>query len=192
MDRKKATNKSNAKGFIRAPEDENMKSNIALIGFMGTGKTTVGKLLAEKLGKTFIETDELIAKRVGKSIHRIFEEDGETRFRELEREVIKEVTEMKNVVISCGGGVVLDRINIERLKMNAVLILLTTSPEVILKRTSNENGRPLLNAVSRLEEIKELLEFRKLFYNSAADFTIDTTNLEINEIVDKIINQVGK
>lgn len=169
-----------------------MKSNIALIGFMGTGKTTVGKLLAEKLGKRFIETDELIAKRVGKSIPKIFEEDGETRFREVERELIKEVAEMKNVVISCGGGVVLNRTNIERLKINVVLVLLTTSPEAILKRTSNDNGRPLLNTPSRLEEIKELLRFRKSFYNSAADFMIDTTNLEIDEVVDKIINQVSK
>ncbi len=169
-----------------------MKSSIALIGFMGTGKTTVGKLLAKRLDKEFVEIDELIAKRAGKSIPEIFEEDGETRFREVEIELIKEVAEMKNVVISCGGGVVLNRINIDRLKKNAVLILLTASPETILKRTSSDNERPLLNALSRLEKIKELLEFRKPFYNSSAYFTIDTTNLEIDEVVDKIINQVSK
>lgn len=168
-----------------------MKSNIALIGFMGTGKTTVGKLLAEKLGKGFIEVDELVAKRAGKPIPRIFKEDGEPRFRELEIELTKEAAEMKNKVISCGGGVVLNKINIDRLEENAIVILLTASSEVILKRTSDDNERPLLNSSSRLERIEELLEFREPFYKSAADLVIDTTELQINGVVSEIINQVS-
>jgi len=121
-----------------------MKNSIALIGFMGTGKTAVGRLLADKLGKRFVETDELVAKRAGKSISEIFEQGGEGFFRELEHDVIKDVAELENLVISCGGGAVLNKANVNRLKKNCVVILLTASPEVIQERTSNESGRPLL------------------------------------------------
>ena len=92
-----------------------MKTSIALIGFMGAGKTAVGKALSEKLGKEFIELDPLIIEKAGKPIPRIFTEDGEIAFRELEIEVTKEVSGKKNAVIACGGGVPLNKINIERI-----------------------------------------------------------------------------
>lgn len=168
-----------------------MKTNIALIGFMGTGKTTVGKSLAKKLGKKFIEVDELITKRAGRSIPRIFTEDGETKFRELEMELTKEVGEMENAVISCGGGLVLNKINIDRLKKNSIVILLEAPHEIILKRISNDNGRPLLNTPDQLKEIKNLLEAREPFYKSAADVVIDTTDLNVVEVVNEIIDQVS-
>ena len=122
-----------------------MKSNVALIGFMGVGKSAVGKALAERLGKKYVEVDSLIVQKAGKSITQIFQEEGEIAFRELEIEVIKEIALKKNQVIDCGGGVVLNKINIDRLKQNAVIIWLTASPEVILKRTTLDGDvRPLL------------------------------------------------
>ncbi len=115
-----------------------MKTNIALIGFMGTGKTVVGKVLAKKLNRKFVELDSLIEHKTGKSIPDIFQQDGEVAFRELEIEVTKEVSRDRNLVIACGGGLVLNKINIDRLKNGSVIVCLTASPRVILKRTSGD------------------------------------------------------
>jgi len=168
-----------------------MKSSIALIGFMGTGKTAVGKTLAEKLGKEFIELDSLIEQKSGKTIPEIFQQDGEITFRELEIEVTKEVSQRRNAVIACGGGVVLNKINTDRLKKECLIVYLTASPRVILKRTSTyENERPLLKVVDRASEIQRLLKFRKPFYERAADITVDTSKLDINSVVEQIISKV--
>ena len=102
-----------------------MKSSIALIGFMGTGKTAVGRALAKKLNREFVELDSLIEQRAGKSIPDIFQQDGEIAFRELEIEVTKEVSRAKNLVIGCGGGIVLNKINIDRLRKEARIVYLT-------------------------------------------------------------------
>jgi len=168
-----------------------MKSSIALIGFMGTGKTAAGKALAERLGKEFIELDALIELKAGKTIPGIFQQDGEIAFRELEIGVTKEVSEKKNAVIACGGGVVLNKINIDRLKEECLIVYLTASPRVILKRTSGDkNDRPLLKVVDRASEIQRLLKFRKPFYERAADITINTSKLDINSVVEQIIGEV--
>ena len=167
-----------------------MKSNIALIGFMGTGKTAAGKALAERLGKEFIELDALIDLKAGKTIPEIFKQDGEIAFRELEIEVTKEVSEKKNAVIACGGGVVLNKINIDRLKEECLIVYLTASPRVILKRTSGDENRPLLKVVDRTSEIQRLLKFRKPFYERAADITINTSKLDITSVVEQIINKL--
>ncbi len=168
-----------------------MKTSIALIGFMGTGKTAVGKALAEKLGKEFVELDSLIEQKAGKTIPEIFQQGGEVRFRELEIEVTKEIAENKDAVIACGGGVVLNRINIDRLRKGCIIVYLTASPRAILKRTSgDENERPLLKADSRALTIRELLRFRKPFYERAADITIDTSKLDIDAVVEQIIEKV--
>ncbi len=162
-----------------------MNRNIVLIGFMGAGKSTAGKMLAEKLEKRFVETDELVEKKVGKYIKKIFEEDGETQFRELEIEIIKEVAEMNNAVISCGGGVVMNTINVERLRKKGVIFLLNASPESILRRTSEDHKRPLLGSSNPLA----LLKNRMPFYRSAADFIIDTTELAVNEVVTAVMRR---
>ena len=165
-----------------------MKTNIALIGFMGVGKTAAGKVLAQKLNKKFVEMDALIEQKAEKSIPEIFQQDGETAFRELEIEVTKEVSQGKNRVIACGGGVVLNKINIDRLKKEAVIIYLTASPEVIMRRISTVEGeRPLLNTSDKALTIQELLAFREPFYERAADIKIDTTELDISAVVDQII-----
>ncbi len=168
-----------------------MKTNIALIGFMGTGKTAVGKALAEKLGRSFVELDLLIEQRAGKSIPDIFQEDGEAAFRELEIELTGEISRDKNLVIAGGGGIVLNKINIDRLRENARIVYLTASPSVILKRVANEEGqRPLLEVDNPTLAIGEMLAFRKPFYERAADITIDTSKLDINAVTEQIIDKL--
>ncbi len=168
-----------------------MKTSIAMIGFMGTGKTVVGRALADKLGREFVEMDALIEQKAGKTIPEIFRDSGEIAFRELEIEVVKEVAGKKNTVIACGGGVVLNKINIDRLKKECVIVYLAAAPQVILKRTSGDkNERPLLNAADRLVTIRELLKFRKPFYERAADITVNTTKLDIDTVAAQITDKV--
>ncbi|MDP2930936.1 MAG: shikimate kinase, partial [Chloroflexota bacterium] len=143
-----------------------------------------------KLGKQFIEMDALIEQKAGKPIPRIFAEDGEIAFRELELAVTKEIAARKNVVIACGGGLVLNRINIDRLKQESVIVYLTAAPGLILKRTAGDESRPLLNTDDRVRRIRQLLKFRKPFYERAADITINTSRLNIESVVKLIIGRV--
>ena len=164
-----------------------MKSNIALVGFMGTGKTAAGKLLAGKLGKEFIELDALVEKKAGKTIPQIFQQDGEVAFRELEIEATRDGAGRKNAVIACGGGVVLNQINIDRLRKHGVIVYLTASPEVILERTSSDKDeRPLLATEDKAAQVKALLAFREPFYQRAADITVDTSGMTVAQVVEKI------
>ncbi|MFC2065963.1 shikimate kinase [Chloroflexota bacterium] len=168
-----------------------MKTSIALIGFMGAGKTVTGRALAEKLGREFVELDFLIEKKAGKTIPEIFRQDGEICFRELEIEVAREVAGRKNAVIACGGGIVLNKINIDRLKKECIIVYLAASPNEILKRTSgDESVRPVLEASDKALHIKELLRFRKPFYERAADIKINTSKLGINSVAEQIIERV--
>ena len=170
-----------------------MKSNIALVGFMGTGKTDVGRLLAEKLGKDFVEVDELIERRAGKTIPEIFQQDGEIAFRELEIEATREAAEKKNAVIACGGGVVLNQINIGRLREHSVIVYLTASPEAILQRTSSDTDeRPLLVAEDRASRVEKLLNFRRPFYERAADITVSTSELDVAGVAGQIISELSE
>jgi len=168
-----------------------VKTNVALIGFMGTGKTAVGKALAEKLRKNFVELDLLIEQKAGRPIPEIFQQDGEIAFRELEIEVIKEVSKDKNLVIACGGGIVLNKINIDRLRQQSRIVYLTASPGVILKRISSEAGqRPLLEVDDPILTIRGMLGFRRPFYERAADITINTSRLDINSVAEQIISKL--
>ena len=170
-----------------------MKNNIVLIGFMGTGKTAVGQVLAQRLNRQLIEIDAVIAKTAGKTIPDIFQADGEIHFRELEIKAIKKAAAGEKQVIACGGGAVLNTINIDRLRATGVIINLTAAPEIILQRTSGEGGsRPLLNAAQPLERIRELQKFRKPFYDRAADITINTSKLGIDTAAGKIIERLKK
>lgn len=168
-----------------------MKTSIALVGFMGTGKTAVAEVLAPKLGKKFIELDAIIEKNAGKSIPEIFRQDGEIRFRELEIEAVKRVAARKNTVIACGGGTVLNKINIDRLKKENVIVCLTASAATILKRTSG-GVRPLLSVSDPEGQIKSLLKLRRPFYSRAADITVNTSRLNIEGVVEKIIELLRK
>ena len=165
-----------------------MKTNIALIGFMGTGKTAVGRALAKKLNKQFVELDSLIEKKAGKSIPDIFQQEGEIAFRELEIETAREVAQGKNMVIACGGGIILNKINIDRLRQEAVIVYLTASSGVILKRTARDGTRrPLLEVADPTLTIRELLKFRKPCYERASDIQINTSKLDMDSVVEQII-----
>lgn len=156
-----------------------MKTNIALIGFMGVGKTAIAKILAFKLGKKLVELDEMIELCAGKSIPDIFRQDGEIAFRKLEIEITRRVAVGNNQVIACGGGIVLNNINIDRLKERAVVVYLIASPEVILQRVNADSTiRPLLARGNRAFKIKEMLEARQPSYDIAADIKIDTSPLD--------------
>ncbi len=169
------------------------KDSIALIGFMGTGKTVIGKELVKQLGNDyrFIETDQMIVKMAAKSIPRIFKEDGEPIFRQLEKIACKKVSNLRRTVISCGGGVVLNKENIRNLKKNCHIILLIATLNEIYNRImkNGKKKRPLVNKENPKKEIENILQYRDAFYRSAADITIDTTNKEIIEIVHEIITK---
>ena len=168
-----------------------MKTSIALIGFMGVGKTAVGEALAKRLNKEFIELDSLIEHQAGKPIPEIFQQDGEVAFRELEIVATKEISGRKNLVIACGGGLVLNKINIDRLRRESVIVYLTASPRIILKRTSSDkNERPLLEVDNPTLTIRELLRFRKPFYERASDIKINTSRLDTNSVAEQIIRKL--
>ncbi len=169
-----------------------MNKNIVLVGFMGTGKSEVGTLLAEKLNKKFVDTDKIIEQREKDRIARIFQVKGEEYFRKVEEEVIEEVSKYENCVIATGGGALIREKNYLNLKKNGILICLTATPEEIYKRTLPKKDRPLLmKSKNIIETIKELLEIRKPYY-SKADYTIDTTNKKIEVVVEEIIKIIEK
>jgi shikimate kinase len=168
-----------------------MKTNIALIGFMGAGKTAVAIILAKKLGKELVEVDRLIEFKAGKAIPNIFRQHGEIVFRELEIEIIREVARGNNQVIACGGGIVLNKINIDRLKERAVVVYLMASPEVIQQRVDSDNTtRPLLAKGDKSVTISDMFQFRQPLYESAADIKIDTSNLDIATTTESIITRL--
>ncbi len=163
-------------------------NNIILLGFMGSGKTAVGRLLAAKSHKDFIDLDDWIEKEAEMTINEIFNKNGEAYFRELEKKIVEKASNiLTDTVISTGGGVVLQERNIENLNQTGVLIWLKVSPEKVYERTRNTLHRPLLNCPDPLGRIKELLSSRTPYYIKAADYIIDTSNLTVEEVVAKII-----
>lgn len=167
-----------------------MKTNVVLIGFMGTGKTAVGRRLAKTLHKEFVDTDKEVEKATGMTVAQVFARYGETRFRSEENLVISRVAARENCVIAAGGGVVLRQENIEALRANGVVICLTADPEVIHERVKRRNTRPLLQKDKSRGRIEELLQERDGLYE-VADFYIDTTNLDLDEVERQIINCLG-
>lgn len=165
-------------------------NNIYLVGFMGTGKTAVGKELSKRLNLDFVDIDKMIVEREKRSINDIFASSGEQYFRKIEKEILEETANQKAKVVSCGGGIVLNYDNIALMKQTGSLIALSARIDVILQRTKNNNKRPLLNAANPKEKIAELLEFRKPYY-SKADFIIDTSDLSVGQVVEKILAVVG-
>lgn len=162
--------------------------NIALFGFMGVGKSAVGRILADRVGFTFVDLDDEIVKRKGKTISAIFEEEGEASFREVEKKVTKEYAFREHQVIACGGGTVLDDDNLNRLRASSTLILLTADPKIISNRVAaNGETRPLLSVDNRLRRIDSLLKSRHPRYIRAADFVVDVSDGTPEEIAEDII-----
>ena len=160
--------------------------NVVLMGFMGTGKSTVGKMLAARLGLRFTDMDTLIEKKAGKPIPEIFAEDGEPHFRNMERALTQELSRQSGWVIACGGGVVLNPENIHDYRGSGLVVCLTATPEVIFKRTAKARNRPLLEEENRMKRILDLLEKRKELY-ALIPHQINTTSLSATQIVDTIV-----
>jgi len=163
--------------------------NVALYGFMGVGKSTVGKALSEKLGYGFVDMDEMIERRAGVKIKDMFAAEGEKGFRALEKEVAKEVAKKDRHVIACGGGAVLDPENAEALRSNSVLVLLTASIDEIVERTRDSDERPLLNVDDARAEA--LLRERMPLYLEAADLVMDTTGASPTQLAAEIVAALG-
>jgi shikimate kinase len=167
---------------------QKIKTSIALIGFMGSGKTTVARILAGKTGKRLVELDRLIEINAGCTIPEIFSSRGETAFRELEIEAVKEVSSAANQVISCGGGVVLNKINIDRLKEHAIVVYLEVKPDEIMSRMQGQPvNKPVLRDPGDYDEVKELISFREPFYKAHADIVIESSSLTAEETARQII-----
>ena len=159
---------------------------IILIGFMGAGKTSVGKVLAKKLNWPVVEMDEIILKiSKRKSIREIFDKDGESHFRSLETKVCQVISKKDRLVVSTGGGVVGSKKNIDNLKINARVIYLKTLFSTIVNRLKNDQERPLFKDRATAER---LFNLRQKLYEQAADETVATDNMTIEEIVNSLIN----
>lgn len=162
--------------------------NIVLIGYRGTGKSTVAEILAKRLGMSVVSTDKMIIERAGKSIPDIVASSGWDYFRDLESEVIKDVSEFKDIIIDAGGGVIIRETNTKNLKKNGVVFWLTASVPTIVKRIKADNQRPsLTGAKSFVEEVEEVLAQRVPLYKSAADFEVNT-ECSVNDVVERIID----
>jgi len=162
--------------------------NLALIGFMGTGKTSAGRLVAEHLRFEFLDTDELIQTRTGRSIPDIFAVNGEAAFRVLERDIVGELGVRTNTVISTGGGLPADPANLAALKAHALVVCLWASPERIWERVRNQSHRPLLQDANPLARIRDLLACRAPFYRQA-DVLINTDQRSAREVAHQVVLQ---
>lgn len=165
-------------------------NNIYLVGFMGTGKTSVGKEVARRLKRQFADIDELIELKEKRAIGDIFAREGEGYFRCLEKCVLKEVSVQDHFVVACGGGIVTNEENIRLMKQTGTMVCLSASPEAILRRTKGVSHRPLLNVADPAKRIEELLSSRQRFY-AQADRMIDTTDISIKEAAQEIVSLVS-
>jgi len=160
--------------------------NIYLIGLMGAGKTTVGKLLAKHLGRTFYDSDHEIEKRTGVKIPVIFELEGEEGFRKREKAAIQELTQMTNVVLATGGGAVLAPENRESLKNSGVVIYLRANVNELWHRTRHDKQRPLLQNVDIKAKLEQLYAERDPLYSEIATYIIDTGSQPVATIINRI------
>lgn len=162
--------------------------NIALCGFMGTGKSAVGRLVAEQLHFAFLDTDTVIEARTGKRIPQIFAEQGEPYFRQLEDKIVKELALRERTVISTGGGLVVNPENMASLKQHAFVVCLWARPEAIYARVKDQNHRPLLNEANPIEKIRALLAERAPFYKQA-NVLLNTEIRSPREVAQQVLHQ---
>ncbi len=162
--------------------------NIALIGFMGAGKTSVGRLVAEQLHFDYLDTDELIQSRTGRTITEIFSTDGEPAFRKMEQELVAELAARTKTVIATGGGLPVNPQNLAGLKTHALVVCLWASPEKIWERVKNQTHRPLLQDADPQKKIRDLLAAREPFYKQA-DVLLNTELRSIREVAQQVVHQ---
>ncbi|MEE0919208.1 MAG: shikimate kinase [Lachnospiraceae bacterium] len=166
-------------------------NNIILVGYMGCGKTTVGKNVAKNKSFTFIDTDEMIEKQQGKKISEIFDKNGEAAFRDMETEYLKQLlgSKQENLVISTGGGMAVREENRKLLAKLGRVIYLKVSTEVVYDRLKTDTTRPLLQCDDPLQKIKDMIAIRGSIYESAADEIICVDELKQSEIAEIICNR---
>lgn len=165
--------------------------NIALIGFMGAGKSTVSHYLKQVLALPEKETDAMIVESEGMAITDIFEKHGEPYFRELESRTVEDLKNSPQAIISCGGGLVVKEENVVNLKKSSRIVLLTATPQTTLERVKNSTERPILNGHMNVEYIAELMEKRREKYQAAADVTVATDGKDVAEICAEIIQKLA-
>ena len=163
-----------------------MAGNIYLVGLMGAGKTTIGRLLAKHLHKTFYDTDHEIERRTGVNIPLIFEVEGETGFRKREISIIEELSHKSNIVMATGGGAILSEENRNNLKQHGTVIYLKANVHELWQRTRNDKNRPLLQTVDPHEKLKQLFAERDPLYTEVATFVIETEGESVGSIVHRI------
>jgi shikimate kinase len=168
--------------------DERQIRNIALTGFMGCGKTAVGRVVAKVSGFEFLDTDQFIEEHVGKTIPRIFEEQGEETFRRYEREVVVRLAERESTVIATGGGLLVNEKNMNTMKQYAMVFCLWASPDSIWRRVKDQSHRPLLQAENPRGRIIDLLEERKPAYGRS-DMLINTEYRSARDVANLILSQ---
>ena len=166
--------------------------NVFLVGLMGAGKTTIGRILARKLGLRFMDSDHEIEARTGASIPWIFEIEGEPSFRRREAEVIRELTGQQDLVLATGGGAVLDPENRAFLKARGTVIYLRTTVHSILQRTAHDKNRPLLQTADPRKKLEELMAVRDPLYMEIADVVIDTGRPNVQSMVQSILTQLER
>jgi shikimate kinase len=155
---------------------------------MGTGKSTVGRFVAGTLHFTFLDTDDVIVARAGKSISDIFEQNGESVFRDFERRIVEEVARRKQTVIATGGGLPANPANLESLKTHSLVVCLWASPEKIYERVRHQSHRPLLKEGDPLAKIRELLAVREPYYRQA-DVLVNTEMRSLREVALQVVHQ---
>ena len=166
--------------------------NIVLIGFLGTGKSTIARELAKTRQMNIVEMDEEIVRRRGKSIADIFKEEGEEYFRDLETALLKELQTKENQVISCGGGAVLREENVRVMKKNGCVVLLTALPQTIYERVKNNTDRPILQGNMNVEYIASLMEKRREKYEKTADIVIATDGKNVSQICEEMLQKLAE
>lgn len=164
------------------PDASERSQNIVLIGFMGTGKTTIGKIASERIGLEFIDTDDLIVEQAGEPIPKIFERLGETGFREIETAVLRGLAGQSGRVIATGGGIVTRPENVDLLRQLGFVVWLSATVETIFERVSQNTNRPLLYTADPLQTITDMLAEREDLYRGAADLTVETDDFHSEEI----------
>jgi shikimate kinase len=162
--------------------------NLALIGFMGTGKTSVGHIVASLLHFQFVDTDELIEARAGSSVSDIFARQGETAFRALEWQIVSELARLKKAVISTGGGLGANQENLDSLKHHALVVCLWASPHVIWERVRSQTHRPLLQDPHPQEKITQLLSEREALYRQA-DVLVSSEMRSVKDVAHHVLHQ---
>lgn len=166
--------------------------NIILCGFMGSGKSTIGKLLAKKLNRDFIDLDDYIVEKRGMQISEIFAKYGEANFRKSETQAAKNISGLENYVVSLGGGTVVNPKNAEILKLGGKIFMLDITPENVYERLKHDKSRPLLQTKDKLKAITDMMNTRLPYYNDAADYKINVDNKEKEEVAEEIIKIISE